>query len=119
MLHKPGIRNQDSPEFEANRARLNFRPTGGILKCHRRIQGYLPTYLPDNDLFTEKLGGTISQWNPALGSKPDDDNGAGNLLDSKIEKTKTIPIPVPQPSKLPKDQSEGDLPFQGGRGEGG
>ena len=43
------------PKFEEDRSRLNLRPTGGILKCHGRIQGDLPIYLPDNDLYTEKL----------------------------------------------------------------
>ena len=45
----------DSPKLEEDRARLNLRPTGDILKCHGRIQGDFPIYLPDNDLYTEKL----------------------------------------------------------------
>lgn len=54
-INRVQTRNQDSPEFEEDRARLNLRPTGGILKYHGRIQRDLPTYLPDNDLYTEKL----------------------------------------------------------------
>ena len=45
----------DSPKLEEDRSRLNLRPTGDILKCHGRIQGHFPIYLPDNDLYTEKL----------------------------------------------------------------
>ena len=33
-INRVQARNQDSPKFEEDRARLNLRPTGGILKCH-------------------------------------------------------------------------------------
>ena len=123
-INRVQARNQDSLKFEEERARLNLRPTGGILKCHGRIQGDLPIYLPDNDLYTEKLvelshnetlhGGvslTMSKvreisWIPRLRRL------AKRLLKRCFgcRRFQAIPFPNPQPGKLPKDQTEGDLP---------
>ena len=119
-------RNQDSPKFEEDRARLNLRLTSGILKCHGRIQGDLPIYLPDNDVYTEKL--VEQSHNETL-------HGGVSLTMSKVREIywiprlrrlakrvlkrcfgcrrfQAIPFPNPQPGKLPKDRTEGDLPFQ-------
>ena len=119
-------RNQDSPKFEENRARLNLRLTSGILKCHGRIQGDLPIYLPDNDVYTEKL--VKQSHNETL-------HGGVSLTMSKVREMywiprlrrlakrvlkrcfgcrrfQAIPFPNPQPGKLPKDRTEGDRPFQ-------
>jgi hypothetical protein len=125
-IRKVQTRSKDSPEFEEDRARLNLRMTDGNLKCHGRIQGDLPIYLPDNDLYTEKLveqchhetlhGGvslTMTKvreiyWIPRL-----------RRLTKRVIKRcygckrfQALPFPTPQPGKLPKDRTEGDAPFQ-------
>ena len=120
-------RNRDTPEFEEDRARLNLKPSaGGILECHGRIQGDFPTYLPDNDMYTEKL--VEHAHNVTL-------HGGVGLTMAKVRESHWIPrlrrltrrvikncfgcrrfhathFPNPQPGKLPKDRTEGDLPFQ-------
>ena len=125
-INRVQTRNQDSLEFKEDRARLNLKLTGGILTCHGRIQGDFPIYLPDNDLYTEKLvehshietlhGGvslTMAKvreiyWIPRL-----------RRLAKRIIKRcfgckrfQAVPCPNPQPGNLPKDRTEGDLPFQ-------
>ena len=115
-INRVQTRNQDSLEFKEDRARLNLRLTGGILTCHGRIQGDFPIYLPDNDLYTEKR-----VEHSHIGTL----HGGVNLTMTKVRLAKriikrcfgckrfqTVPCPNPQPGKLPKDRTEGDLPFQ-------
>ncbi|CAB3994749.1 Hypothetical predicted protein [Paramuricea clavata] len=99
---------------------------GGILECHGRIQGAFPTYLPDNDMYTERL--VEHAHNVTL-------HGGVGLTMAKVRQSHWIPrlrrltrrvikncfgcrrfhathFSNPRPGKLPKDRTEVDLPFQ-------
>lgn len=44
------------PKFDEYRIKLSLKTSDDvILRCHGRIEGDYPTYLPDNDPSTEKL----------------------------------------------------------------
>ena len=47
---------QTAVGFEQQKEKLNLKKDeDGILRCHGRIEGDYPIYLPDSDLFTKKL----------------------------------------------------------------
>ena len=42
--------------YHEDQLQLNLQPNSeGVLECHGRIQGHYPIYLPDSQLYTEKL----------------------------------------------------------------
>ena len=49
-------RNEVINTFHDDRLRLNLqRNNDGVCECRGRLQGHYPTFLPDQDVFTEKL----------------------------------------------------------------
>ena len=49
-------RNEATNTFHDDRLQLNLqRNNDGVYECRGRLQGHYPTYLPDQDVFTEKL----------------------------------------------------------------
>ena len=113
--------------YEDDRLQLNLQPNSdGVFECRGRIQGHYPIYLPDRQLYTEKLvmrahlgtlhGGVISTmakvreqyWVPRL-----------RRLARKIVKScygcrrfQVQAFSCPPQGNLPRERTEGQIPFQ-------
>ena len=113
--------------YQEDRLQLNLQPNqDGVLECQGRIQGHFPVYLPDSQRFTEKLvtqvhlgtlhGGVVSTmakvrelyWVPRL----------RRLTKRRVKschgcrRFQAQAFSSPPRGHLPKDQTEGQTPFQ-------
>ena len=113
--------------YREDQLQLNLQPNAeGILECRGRIQGHYPVYLPDRHRYTEKLvahahlgalhggvGSTMTKvrehyWVPRL-----------RRLAKKIIKSchgcqrfRAQAFSCPPPGNLPRNRTEGRMPFQ-------
>ncbi|KAK3755571.1 hypothetical protein QZH41_005950 [Actinostola sp. cb2023] len=116
-----------SDQFEEDKLQLNLQPNSeGVLECRGRIQGEYPVFLPDNQLYTQKvvmdahlttlhggMGLTMAKvrqqhWVPRL-----------RRLTKRIVKSchgcrrfQAQAYATPPPGNLPTDRTEGETPFQ-------
>ena len=118
---------ENSVQFKEHSQRLNLQKNEeGIYVCKGRIQGFYPIYLPSNHLLSLKIverahlytlhggvGLTMSKvrddyWIPTLRS----------LVKKVIGKCYgckrfyTTPMPAPPQGNLPKERTEGEIPFE-------
>ncbi|KAK3748474.1 hypothetical protein QZH41_005911 [Actinostola sp. cb2023] len=117
----------ESDQFEEDKLQLNLQPNSeGVLECRGRIQGEYPVFLPDNQLYTQKvvmdahlttlhggMGLTMAKvrqqhWVPRL-----------RCLTKRIVKSchgcqrfQAQAYATPPPGNLPTDRTEGETPFQ-------
>ncbi|XP_028416198.1 uncharacterized protein LOC114539993 [Dendronephthya gigantea] len=120
-------RNETTDTFHDDRSRLNLQTTkDGVYECRGRLQGLYPTYLPDQEMFTEKLvmdahirtlhggvGLTMTKlrevyWIPRL----------RRLVRKMIKRCngcrrfRAAAVADPPPGNLPTDQTVGSSAFQ-------
>ena len=76
--------------FQNDSLSLNLQENHqGIVECRGRIQGDCPVYLPDKELFSEKLvGRTRAQDNSLWGSWSHNGESAREVLGTTTEATK-------------------------------
>ena len=112
--------------FQEDKLQLNLQQNeDGLLECRGRIQGEYPIFLPDNAVYTIKevqrahaialhggVGLTMSKvrekfWVPRL-----------RKLTKKVLKNcwgckrfQAVAAPTPQPGPLPRERTEGNVPF--------
>ncbi|KAK3743482.1 hypothetical protein QZH41_013097 [Actinostola sp. cb2023] len=88
-----------SDQFEEDKLQLNLQPNSeGVLECRGRIQGEYPVFLPDNQLYTQKV--VMDAHLTTL-------HGGMGLTMAKLKLT-----PLHPPGNLPTDRTEGETPFQ-------
>ena len=117
----------NSKNYENDRSQLNLQLNDQqLLECRGRIQGVYPVYLPDTAVYTEKFveeahestlhGGTQltmakvreRHWVPRL----------RRLVKRIVKKCpgckrfQATALTVPPPGLLPRDRTEGSIPFQ-------
>ena len=117
----------NSKNYENDRSQLNLQLNDQqLLECRGRIQGVYPVYLPDIAVYTEKFveethestvhGGTQltmakvreRHWVPRL----------RRLVKRIVKKCpgckrfQATALTVPPPGLLPRDRTEGSIPFQ-------
>ncbi|XP_028413531.1 uncharacterized protein LOC114536368 [Dendronephthya gigantea] len=120
-------RNETTDTFHDDRSRLNLQTTkDGVYECRGRLQGLYPTYLPDQEMFTEKLvmdahirtlhggvGLTMTKlrevyWIPRL----------RRLVRKMIKRCngcrrfRAVAVADPPPGNLPTDRTVGSSAFQ-------
>ena len=126
-IKKTQDQGRNSPKFDEDRVRLNLQENEEhILECRGRIQGKFPVYLPDANIFSEKLvadahkktlhggvGYTMSKiretyWIPRL-------RRLVKKVIHKCNRSKRFqvkPLPRSPVGNLPKDRISGEVPFQ-------
>ena len=113
--------------YQEDQLQLNLQPNSeGVLECRGRIQGHYPVYVPDSQRYTEKFvtqahlatfhGGVVSTiakvreqyWVPRL-----------RRLTKRVVKNchgcrrfQEQAFSFPPQGNLPKDRTEGKIPFQ-------
>ena len=126
-IRRAQARSQESHKFQEERLQLNLQQNKeGVLRCHGRIQGDYPIYLPDDGTFSEKL--VANAHKKTL-------HGGVGLTMSEVRRTYWIPrlrrlarkaikkchgckrfqaraLSNPPPGNLPRDRTEGTAPFQ-------
>jgi hypothetical protein len=117
---------ENSVQFKEHSQRLNFQKNEeGIYVCNGIIQGFYPIYLPSNHLLSLKIvecahpytlhggvGLTMSKvrddyWIPILRSLVK--RVIGDCYGCK--RSYTTPMPAPPQGNLPKERTEGEIPF--------
>ena len=120
-------RNEATNTFHDDRLRLNLqRNNDGVYECRGRLQGHYPTYLPDQDVFTEKLvmdahirtlhggvGLTMTKlrevyWIPRLRRLVRKVNKKCN----GCKRFRAVAVVNPPPGNLPTDRTVGSSAFQ-------
>ena len=114
-------------QFKEHSQRLNLQKNDeGIYVCKGRIQGFYPIYLPPNHLLSIKIAerAHLSTLHGGVGltmSKVRDDYWVPTLrsLVKKVigkcygcKRFYTTPIPAPPQGNLPKERTEGEIPFE-------
>ena len=120
-------RNEETETFKEDRQKLNLQKNDeGIYVCKGRIQGHYPVYLPDNELFSEKIvahahklschggvGMTMAKyrekyWTPRLRSIVKRVTKNCNTC----RRFRAVAVANPPTGNLPKDRTEGNAAFQ-------